>query len=55
MSPKPILVSRSYAQDTCAWGPFPGEQLCAVESGIGDPVQNTLLFDHVQKAVVRFS
>ena len=41
-----------YSMDTCSWGAFPGEELNDVASGIG-VVQNTLLFDHVQKTVVR--
>ena len=41
-----------YSMDTCSWGAFPGEKLENVASGIGI-VQNTLLFDHVQKTVVR--
>ena len=41
-----------YGLDSCSWGAFPGEALQGVQSGIG-VVQNTLLFDHVQKTVVR--
>ena len=41
-----------YALECCSWGAFPGECLDAVASGIG-VVQNCLLFDDVQKSVVR--
>jgi hypothetical protein len=41
-----------YAIDTCCWGAFPGEDPREAESGTGF-VRNTLLFDHVQKSVVR--
>ena len=42
----------SYALDTCTWGAFPGEDPADIESGVGT-VRNTLLFDHVQKTVVK--
>ena len=41
-----------YAVDTCAWGAYPGEDPKNAESGCGF-VRNTLMFDHVQKSVVR--
>jgi acyl-CoA reductase-like NAD-dependent aldehyde dehydrogenase len=41
-----------YAVDTCAWGAYPGEDPRNAESGSGF-VRNTLMFDHVQKSVVR--
>lgn len=41
-----------YSIDTAVWGAYPGEELAAVESGRGF-VQNTLLFDDVEKAVIR--
>ena len=42
----------AYAIDTSAWGAYPGEDPKDIESGIGF-VRNTLMFDHVQKSVVR--
>jgi len=41
-----------YAIDTGSWGAYPGEDPRDIESGIGF-VRNTLMFDHVQKSVVR--
>jgi len=38
--------------ETGSWGAFPGESLDAVQSGIGS-VRNYLMYDHVQKSVVR--